>query len=140
MRRFVLLLLIVTTAPLATALPAAASHASYAPSSFSQSRATTTWRTTGDSIYVYTNESWNSTRGQSIRNYAAQGYRYTQDMRDLHSNLNSTGTWSSNFPNPVFDIDDDDSDWRSEESEVTANSTSFPNAGASYFFDVRYSH
>lgn len=105
--------------------PSNASHASYAPTNFSQTKAVTTWRTSGDSIWVFSDESWNSTDAAAVRGYSAQGYRYTQDMRDLDNNVNATGNtrntdWRSNFPNPVYDRDDDNSDYRWEESEVTA--------------------
>jgi len=65
-------------------------------------------------------------------------------MRDYDANVSARsdtrGTdWVSNFPDPIFDRDDDDADYRYEEAEVTADSTTFPTAGTTYYFDVRWS-
>jgi hypothetical protein len=44
-------------------------------------------------------------------------------MRDLNANVTASGPKYTNFPNPVFDVDDDNGDHKLEESEVTADST-----------------
>jgi hypothetical protein len=46
--------------------------------------------------------------------------------------------WSTNMPNPVHDLDDDDGNWRCEEAEVTADNTNFPTAGYSYYFRQQF--
>ena len=81
---------------------------------------------------------WNSTRASNMRHQASHGYRFSFDVHDLNGNLNATTRYETSLPNPYFDLDDDDSDGRHEESEITADSTSFPTAGVNYYANVYF--
>lgn len=59
-----------------------------------------------------------------------------------HLNAESHGVgglnWSTNMPNPVHDVDDDDADGRWEEAEVTADNSSFPTANYGYIYTQEF--
>lgn len=115
--------------------------ASYAPSSIgSASRFQSTWRTSNDSQTFYINAKWDAAHRAGVQAYTADGYRYTQDFRDLHANLHATGRFASTLLSPVYDRDDDNGDRRWEEAEITSNSVNFPSVGENYYSDVQLSH
>jgi hypothetical protein len=59
---------------------------------------------------------------------------------NLNTEAYGTGTidWSTNMPNPAHDLDDDNRDARWEEAEVTADSSSFPNANYGYIYNQEF--
>jgi len=66
-------------------------------------------------------------------------YRYTHDTHDRDASagrLSASSWYSTNFPNPVFDRDDDNFDGKNEEAEITMNS--IPTAGTQYYARYRY--
>lgn len=102
-------------------------------------------RVSGDRFTSYAYVRWTSTEANNLRATAQQyNVRYTQDMRDAHDNVDADGYWSSNFPSPVFDRENDAgfpvTETKHEEAELTATSSSFPSAGTTYYFSARYSH
>lgn len=106
---------------------------------------TTKCRVSGDRFTSYAYVRWTSTEANNLRS-TASGYnvRYTQDMRDGNDNVHADGYWTSNFPSPAFDRENDAgfpvTETKHEEAEVTATSSSFPTAGTTYYFSARYSH
>lgn len=125
--------------------PGFATHiqaASYTPYSWTLGRVTSTWVETNDSYINYIYPWWDAAHRQGIQNYAVQGYRYTQEMRDqynLADNLHATGWYTTNFPSPVYDRDDDNGNGKWEETEITANYAAFPVTGATYTVGIQYS-
>jgi hypothetical protein len=116
--------------------------ATYAPESWFKDYIRVTRRTTNDSVKIGIHPRWNAAGAAAIQGYAADGYRYTQDMHDLHYVLDAYGYYTD-FPNPVWDTDDDEpfgSDWKYEESEMTSNSTTFPTVMRNYVFQTKWSH
>lgn len=116
--------------------------ATWSPSYFVDSKGLSNFRTLDSAYYVYTTISWNTTQRSGLHNYFADhpAWRYTQDVRDQNSHMNATGNWTSNFPNPVFDRDDDDGDEQWEEGEATSNNnTTFPAASTDYRANIQFS-
>lgn len=70
----------------------------------------------------------------------ADGYRYTQDFRDLNDNVHATSRFATTLLSPVYDRDDDNGNKRWEEAEITSNSVNFPSVGENYYADVQFSH
>lgn len=139
---------VVAAALLVVAVPAASATnivgASYTPFQVgSTSRVQSSWREANDSISFYTHGRWDTAHRNGIQQYAAQGFRYTQDFRDgsgvAPAQLNATGVYSTTFLNPKYDKDDDDGNRKSEEAEITADSTSFPTTNELYFAQVQFS-
>jgi len=102
-------------------------------------------RVSGDRFTSYAYVRWTSTEANNLRATAQQyNVRYTQDMRDASDNVDADGYWTSTFPSPVFDRENDAgfpvTETKYEEAEVTATSSSFPTAGTTYYFSARYSH
>ena len=60
-------------------------------------------------------------------------------MTDLNHNLHATGTYSTNFPSPYIDFDDDNGNGEREEAEVTVESSSFPTVGTRYYIQFWFS-
>lgn len=114
--------------------------ATYSPSWFSQSISNNyTHHWSYDSYTVYTYAKWDSAHRTGVQNWTSQGYRYTQDQRDLNNNLSALIYFGTNFPNPVWDLDDDNGDQKKEEAEVTADSATFPTANYQYSYWQRWS-
>lgn len=137
--------LVVLVSMIVTASPVAATNyggATYSPYRIAPvERWTTSWRTTNDSIRAQIYPLWDQTHRNGVQNYVAQGYRYTQEVRDLSGNLNATGRYVTTFPNPVYDRDNDYTyDWRFEEAEITANYAPFPSANGQYRNGLEFSH
>lgn len=77
---------------------------------------------------------WNQAGRDAIQGYVRDGQRYTHDMTDLDDNLTTySNWWSTNFPSPYPDWDDDDDDGKWEEWEVTVEDSSFPVVSRNYW-------
>lgn len=149
-QRRVLLVTAISAALAASVLIATAVLAvggkTWAPSTFSSSRSTATHRTTADSYRVDAYMKWNASARTALRNrMAATGWKYTQEQNDdpvdhLTAMYNGIKRpWSTNMPNPVHDLDDDDGDYRWEEAEVTADTTNWPIADYGYMYRQEWS-
>lgn len=139
MLRAVTVLLIVTVGLIVTQV---ALGATYSPESWFEDAIRVTRRTYLDSWKFGIHPRWNDAGANAIKGYSAQGYRYTQDMHDLNYHMDAYAYYTD-FPNPVWDVDDDEpitADWKNEESEMTADSTSFPTAWRNYVFQTKWSH
>jgi len=107
-------------------------NGSYAPSTFRPCQGR------NQNKYVFGNDmKWNQTRRNGVQDHVRQGRRYTHDITDLSGNLGYHTFWGTNFPNPVFDTDDDDRNGSHEETEVTVNDTAFPVVSRNYYFYVQ---
>lgn len=88
-----------------------------------------------------TNLRWDSTSANDIK---TSGHRYTQDNTDGTScsteHFSATGNWGTNFPNPVYDRDNDtwycNLTW--EEAEITANDANFPRTDIGYYVTMQW--
>ncbi len=144
MKKLVCCLLIATLALFTTSVEALAQtgwtwRGNIFPSSFSPSGYYSGYWNYGNYQVFGGQMYWDSTRASNIRNiYAPQGFRYTHDITDLNNNLGYSGWYATNFPNPKFDTDNNQwwDAYISEETEVTANSTSFPQNWQTYYFMV----
>ena len=76
---------------------------------------------------------WNSSGRTGIQNYVSGGRRYTHDLTDTSNRLNGNGWYSTNFPSPYSDYDDDNGNGSREEWEVTVEDSSFPVAYRDYW-------
>lgn len=97
------------------------------------------WTSTGSGHVFGVNMYWNQAGRNGVQSYVSDGYRYTHDMTDLNDNLHATGTYSTNFPSPYIDFDDDDGNGEREEAEATVENTSFPVVGRKYYLQFWYS-
>lgn len=103
-------------------------------------------RVSGDRFASFAYVRWTATQANNLRatgtGYGNGQLRYTQDMRDANNHVDADGYWLSDFPNPVFDSEDDSflGESKREEAEITATSASFPTADYLYSFTARYSH
>ncbi len=91
------------------------------------------WTSTGSGHVFGVNMYWNQSGRNGVQGYVSSGKRYTHDMTDLNDNLSATGTYSTNFPSPYIDFDDDDGNGEWEEWEVTVENSSFPVVGRKYY-------
>jgi hypothetical protein len=82
---------------------------------------------------------WNSAGRTGVQSYVSSGKRYTHDITDLNNNLSATGTYSTNFPSPYVDFDDDNGNGEWEEAEATVEDSGFPVVGRSYYLQFWYS-
>lgn len=96
------------------------------------------WTTTGSGHVFGVRMYWNQAGRNGVQSYASSGKRYTHDMTDLNNNLHATGVYSTNFPSPYFDFEDDDGNGEREEAEVVAQSSSFPTVGTQYYIFFWY--
>lgn len=90
------------------------------------------YRTMRDSVYVFLTLRWDRAGVRALREYEAQGLRYTQELNDLSGRLSGTGSFVSTLPGASYDRDDDDGDGRWEEVEVTATEAGAIKAGRTY--------
>lgn len=60
------------------------------------------------------------------------------DVTDMSGNLTYDGWYSTNYPNPKFDTDDDEPNGSSEETEITCQSPTLINTTTNYYFNVGF--
>ena len=97
------------------------------------------WTSTGSGHVFGVNMYWNQSGRNGVQSYVSGGRRYSHDMTDLNDNLSATGTYSTNFPSPYIDFDDDDGNGEWEEAEVTVENSSFPTVGTRYYIQFWFS-
>lgn len=97
------------------------------------------WTTTGSGHVFGVNMYWNSAGRAGVQSYVGGGRRYTHDITDLNNNLSATGTYSTNFPSPYIDFDDDNGNSEWEEAEVTVENSNFPTVGTRYYIQFWFS-
>jgi len=97
------------------------------------------WTSTGSGHVFGVKMYWNSAGRTGVQNYVSSGKRYTHDITDLNNNLSATGTYSTNFPSPYVDFDDDNGNSEWEEAEVTVENSNFPTVGTQYYIYFWYS-
>lgn len=109
----------------------------WAPDSFS-----TYFTKNGDYYFTdTTNLRWDTSSANDIK---TSGHRYTQDNTDGTScsseHFSATGNWGTNFPNPVYDRDNDtwycNLTW--EEAEITADDANFPRTDIGYYVTMQW--
>ncbi|MFN8620580.1 MAG: hypothetical protein U0869_07555 [Chloroflexota bacterium] len=118
-----------------TGLPAAATGvggATWSPKHVRMVITQAGYRTYLDSVYVFLELRWDKAGVRALRDYEAQGWRYTQEVNDLSGRLSGTGSFVSDLPGASYDRDDDDGDGRWEEVEVTATEAGAIKAGRTY--------
>lgn len=81
-----------------------------------------------------------STSASNMRHEATHGYRFTHDVKDLNGNVNATGRFITQLPSPYYDRDPGGTSGRSNEGEITSESSSFPTANQSYASFIEFSH
>jgi len=70
--------------------------------------------------------------------YYNNNWRHGLDVTDMTDRLDYNGFWYTNYPDPKFDIDDDDFDGKNEETEVTCQRVLSMSAGTPYDFYVEF--
>jgi hypothetical protein len=96
-------------------------------------------RTSQDTVGARTWLTWEPARIVDLQHAASShGARFTVQADDLSANLNATGTGSSTLPSPYYDRDNDTSDSRFEEAEITAQAT--PYSGVEYVTTLYFMH
>jgi hypothetical protein len=101
------------------------------------------WRYVDDSFWTYQDLTWNQANRDRMRHMSGVHARfYTADARDLSNNVNANCRFFTNFPNPVYDRDDDNfpRDGKNQEAEVTAWSVNWPAVGALNTANLQFSH
>ena len=96
------------------------------------------WTATGSGHVFGVSMYWNQAGRNGVQSYASSGKRYTHDMTDLNHNLHATGVYSTNFPNPYFDFEDDNGNGEREEAEVVVENANFPTVGTRYYIYFWY--
>ncbi len=84
---------------------------------------------------------YSSSAISAITNYYNQNTWYPGiDVTEITStpNLTSTGYWSTNYPSPKFDSDDDDWNGSSEETEITILAPWNMTTGTNYYYTVQF--
>jgi hypothetical protein len=122
----------------ATAGAQGVGQASWTPAGSETSALSSELLTPGDSITFQTDETWDRAQVSGLESYLGRGLRYTLELNDGAGRLSATGYWATNYPDPVFDRDDDDGDGRWEEAEIIAGAVA-PEAGRTYTSLVQFS-
>jgi len=95
--------------------------------------------------YVTTNVTgiyYSSSAINSIKNYYYNNNYYhgidATALDDTSSDIGATGWYSTNYPNPKFDTDDDGGNGPDEETEIVTLSPTSMVAGKSYYYKVKF--
>ncbi|SHH70492.1 hypothetical protein [Clostridium grantii] len=93
-----------------------------------------------DQVYVHAYYMrYDDTTISSIMSYYNNNSYYPGiDITDMSDKLTYNGYYSTNYPNPKFDTDDDDWDGKWEETEITVLSPSSIKTSTDYYFDVHF--
>ncbi|MBA4837799.1 hypothetical protein H1R82_14370 [Thermoactinomyces intermedius] len=92
------------------------------------------------------NVSYNSSNIESIRgNYYSHNYRHGLDITDVGTGgkngappMSYNGFWYTNYPEPYFDVDNDDGVYGNEETEVVCQKVLDIKTGVAYDFYVEF--
>lgn len=92
-----------------------------------------------DSFRMRANMSWTSFPAGYQRLNQTNGIFFTMDQHDLSHNVEAY-TYATSIPNPYFDTDDDNADYKNDEGEIVSESTTFPATGVTYTSSIYWSH
>lgn len=94
---------------------------------------------TADSFSMRANMSWVSLPAQNQRANQVNHIFFTMDQNDISHNVEAYA-FGGTIPDPYFDTDDDNGDYRSDEGEIVSERTTFPSAGVTYSATIYWSH
>ena len=128
---------------MAVTIPGTVVATHWAADQFRFASVRSTYQTSLDSVRQSTYVDFTSAEQTALRALEAESPAkyYTADSHDLSNNLHATGVYSTNMPNPYYDRDDDNGNFKFDEAEVTVENLSFPGSTTTeYYAFFEYSH